>query len=792
MLKFEKIQHKFFKKIFWSFLGFGMAVVFFTIILHQRGVVTSPIGWDKDFYISPYRMIAKNVELTSKGNLIVAVYEGKEGKVSGVYASISFNGGKKFLSPVRIAVVSSEIQLKPHAAISGDGHIAVVWQNLVGEDKSSRIFYTISTDMGASWSKSNRLFLPSEIELIPRIFYDDKNLIHIFYNAFTKGSFNLYHMVSNNEELFTPPQRLVHLSKDLRGAFFPAICFSGENIFIVWQGKGEDKGVLSDSLFFIRSTNYGNSWSFMKKITSSLANDASPSIILFKDILYLVYQNNDHKNWSIMLKKGYENGSKWEKDPIEISTTKNDCFSPHIVSTDNDEVIIIWHDARERKQNIFGRKFSILENRLLSEVMLSTGRSPAKKPVAISLGNKVIVLWEENGRIVSKFSDTYVEPPTLFSRTHPENIWSRSLQAVIEWEPPKDESGIVAYAVITNRLLDFNPTIENVGPSIKSMKIPNLDDGIVYFHIRAIDGAGNFSRTIHYKIQVSGNPPPIPFVFSSTHPEGQEGGLNLAQFEWSIDERERVKGFLYNITKNTFKDPDIFTVNFKKTFYDLQDGRYFFNIRSVDKTNAHSKIASYEFIVGRAEEIDSSFYEKIAKGVGEKKMLPKKVVARKKPEIIVDFPFNIAKPFNRTEYEAYVKTKNIRSDYILGYSFSVGMERIYPVNRINSRKNIINIKNLKSGAYFLGVKCRFFRIKEGKRVFYWTKPVYKKFSVLIPSRVSPLAVYINDILNRLASNLLVISISLLCLSLSIITIGYGTKVSFYTKLLRYKVSSIFE
>src|SRR5208337_2823099 len=111
------------------------------------------------------------------------------------------------------------------------------------------------------------------------------------------------------------------------------------------------------------------------------------------------------------------------------------------------------------------------------------------------------------------------DPPVVTSRTHPEGQWSKNTDAIVEWTKPVDDSGIVGYATLVDKNPDTNPSIQNLRYSASRSYVNNLDDGITYFHIRAIDGAGNMSRTVHYKLQVSSNPLAMPVIVSPTHPE---------------------------------------------------------------------------------------------------------------------------------------------------------------------------------------------------------------------------------------------------------------------------------
>ncbi|MCU0822614.1 MAG: glycoside hydrolase, partial [Spirochaetes bacterium] len=206
------------RRYLWPFTGFLSVSIVIAIAIKGGDVSTFPVGWEKSYPVTPYGMDIKNIRITSRGNYIAAVYEGAENKKSGIFISISFDAGAKFFKPIAVAMVDSEIEMNPHVAISSGGHIAVIWQSLVKGDPENRINYSISFDMGATWSDPRRIALSGEMPMLPQVLYGEKDVLHVFYNAYKDRAFNLFHVSSIDEKIFSGPQRLVNIA-DLRGAF---------------------------------------------------------------------------------------------------------------------------------------------------------------------------------------------------------------------------------------------------------------------------------------------------------------------------------------------------------------------------------------------------------------------------------------------------------------------------------------------------------------------------------------------------------------------------------------------
>ncbi len=767
------------RKVIWSVIVAMAAAIAVTVVFQTKNVVTRPVGWEKSYRISSYDKNARNVELASRGNFIVSTYEAVTGKGREILASVSFDGGVTFLPSVTIATANQLVEGNPHVAVSKDGIVTVMWHDYIEKESTNRIFYSTSTDMGANWSSPRRVEIGFELEMLPRIFYDDRGRLHLYFHGQSGDSINLFHAVSADGVTYETTGALIRLSTDLKGAFFPSILYAGRYVFIVWQGKGEQ---FTDDLYFIRSSNYGRRWSSRRKITFGAGSNESPSIILHDNNLYVTYQNNENNTWKIKLLIGEDNGGFWGNRPIDVSTTDANSFSPQIAKTERD-IVISWYDLREGSERIFARKYSLTEKKLLKETRISLQNVPAKNQKIISSGKKIVVFWEQGNIIMAKASDVYVAPPRVFSRTHPRGTWSRNPVARIEWKPPEDESGIVGYAEIIDQLPYTNPPLQTVQGFVNRKVTQELDDGIYYYHIRAIDGAGNTSRTVHYKLQISANPLSIPVIVSNTHPQNESVPYDDARFKWAIDETERLKGFVYSISKDTITRPENFITDFQVEFNDLEEGGYFFNIAAVDKTNQVGRSANYYFIVGKAKQIDLDEIKRIARREEE----AEKVEKIEYPLAAANFPFDPGRPFSGDSFRALLFTRNIDPDKVLGFSVAVGREVAEPENRVNVKGKILEVNDLADGEYYITVTCKYFKEVDGERQVYWTRPWRTRIQVQVPREVSPIQYYAQELVSQAAKRFGAVSLVIFGLTFSIVTVGYGRRLSFYYNLLLFRL-----
>lgn len=775
----------------------------FLYVFHPSSVETYPVGWERSFYVSPPYIEAKNPNIVRRGNIIAIVYQGsefeKKERVHYVYASLSFNSGRSYLPPIKVARVSGTLDHNPTAALSSLGHIAVAWQNIVPPKSNSRLFYSLSGDMGASWSEPAEIGIirdsmtDSDMDMLPVIEYDDRNRLHVFYHALREDKFNLFYSVSNDGKTFEMPRKLVDMAEGMRGAFFPAVRFRGSEIFVVWQGRKFAVKQFTDDLYFLKSSNYGSSFTRSRSVTFGLGSSASPSLEVRGNNVYVVYQNNRDKTWGIWLTTSKNGGETWEA-PMKISDTNANCYAPSIVQSSNDELLCIWYDLRGRQPSLYARKLSLEDGKMSAPLMISRPDVAAVAPVSLSSDKKVIVAWREGFRIMTNFTDIFVAPPAVTSPTHPEDRWSRAPSALIAITPPEDEAGIKFYSIVVNQDPNYNPPdVETISGRITRYQTILLDDGVHYVHVRAIDNAGNVSKTVHYKLQISRSPTQISELKSPTHREGTPENNKDAEFKWEVNPNDlmRVKGFLVGISKDTVVEPKQFTTDFSIKYSGLEEGRYFFSLRTVDKTNTPGTMFSYEIIVGQAGELDIEKIKKIAKELQDKETT--KDIAEMKPRtrvlgptIDLHFPFDTAKAYSANSFDVYISPRDISEKNIEGYSIVLDTKKPAPGEMLNLKNNVFSIQGLKNGKYYVAYKAKYFiQTGETKR-YFWTEPQIREFVINVPVISSPILAYSDRIIDRISTRWKAISISLAGLALGLVTIGFGNRIAFRINAFRYR------
>ena len=766
------------------FILFSVLTVIFT---RSDQVTTDPVGWERFMSYSPAGVRCSNVSGEKNGNTVAIVYEGSRGGKKGIYVNISFDGGLSFLAPRKIAEFVSQINNAPCIAVSDSGEIRVAWYFISEDGSSGSMFQAFSKDLGVTWSEPEKITFGLQMEILPVIKYDRRNVLHLFFTAYKGAVFTLFHATADMKDgKFSVPEPVAEMEGDVKGSFFPAVKFTGSRAALVWQAKEKN---FADSLYFIGSDDYGQSWSDVEKITPPGSNYQAPSIEIVDRTIYLVFMNNRDKNWGIRMIRSTDDGSHWDALPMKISDTNANCYSPNISLGPDNELYITWHDTREKGNRIYLRKYSIPSRELSAETGLSVRQKPGRNAFALNTPRKLIVFWEESGSIVSLFADMQVGAPVVRSRTHPPDTWTRNTDAVIEWSRPSDESGIAGYATISDRNPGTNPMIQNLRYDVNSASVNGLEDGVTYFHIRAVDGAGNMSRTIHYKLQVSSNPLAMPVVVSTTHPEYEKSLKTDAVFRWAVNDTRRLKGFMYSLSKDVALRPDKYVDDFNIEFKNLENGIYYFNISAVSATNQFSKVYTYCFIVGTEGEINKDYLKDQADrdwGFDDRDRVV--ILA---PMIEILLPFGGRDWFAGSSFDAVIRMKNVPRERILGYSVVIDRVRKVPPEKINLKNGNLSVMDLAEGKYSISVKCRYVKYSGSRKVEVWSDPAYADFEIRLPGILSPLDDLYNTVMEKMKEHPVTVPVFMLLFAVTVIYSGFGSRILFYYKLLNFRIRYYF-
>lgn len=433
------------------------------------------------------------------------------------------------------------------------------------------------SDLPHPYSDNNQIFL----------FYQEwKNREEIHINYFPKLEIQDQEKISKS---------LIKIKKTELGSFFPLIQFDQNNIFVLWVDRYGDNNLRKDSAFFKTSDDLGQDWSEEYKLTGEDEDVQFPVFLVNEKKINLIYKTIQSNKTLLMLKQ-YElkNKKMILTQPLDFN------FSDYYdlkLNFFNDRYYLFWYTTYKNNSDIY---FSESEDFIRWETPIKiTDGIRNNRRINILTQNDFSLVYESgsknNSFIYYQKKDVFCPRPVISFSTHASNQWSYENTGIIQWNIAQDVSGIKSFCFVLDNNPGTVPEIENVPGEIFSYRFNNLNNGIHYFHIRAVDRANNYSETTHYKIKINTTPLEPPQIFSSTHEEFIPSENKSPLFFWRVQDNRPVKGFSYLMTQDDNKIP-LNTINIQKTnlaFQNLANGVWYFKIRACDSLNRWSETSTF-------------------------------------------------------------------------------------------------------------------------------------------------------------------------------------------------------
>lgn len=149
-------------------------------------------------------------------------------------------------------------------------------------------------------------------------------------------------------------------------------------------------------------------------------------------------------------------------------------------------------------------------------------------------------------------------PGPLVSTTHPDPaIWYPSNDPTFTWPVASDPTSTIAgYSIALDKNATtipdttIEPTTTDANGDV-SKSYTNHADGIWWFHVRAVDAAGNGSTTLHRQVRFDGTAPTAPSISSTTgHGQTTWSSNDDPGFAWSASDTAPITDYDWTIELN--------------------------------------------------------------------------------------------------------------------------------------------------------------------------------------------------------------------------------------------------
>jgi BNR repeat-like domain len=288
--------------------------------------------------------------IDSKKGLHVIWYDDTPGNQE-IYYKRSLDGGATWDATKRLTWTAGSSYYTAIATDSNDA-IHISWTD--NTSGNYQIYYKKSTDRGSTWGAMKRVSWTSVASFGPAIAVDSTNHIHIVCEDYITGNEDIYYTKSTNGgETWSTLKRLTWTSAQSTDA---AVAIdSGDSIHLVWN---DYMSASDDEIYYRKSTDGGSTWSAAKKITSTSGYSSTPALTIDAgDTIHLVWSDNTPGNWEIYYKKSTDGGSTWSASQRLTWNSGNSQY-PAVATDSGKTVDVVWQDQTPGNWEIYYRKGS--------------------------------------------------------------------------------------------------------------------------------------------------------------------------------------------------------------------------------------------------------------------------------------------------------------------------------------------------------------------------------------------------------------------------------------------------
>jgi len=238
---------------------------------------------------------------------------------------------------------SIEFSLNPRIVVN-QNYVYVVWHEKT--ETGYEIFFAVSNDSGQSFSQPINISKTETDSNDAAIEVFENNV----YVLWKEGASDIFFAKSENNGIsFTDPIKIsntaVEITRDTQMVAY-------ENfVYVVSFNKSPEGG----GAFFVRSDDYGNSFSEPINLSGKFPNVAMAQIAANQENLYVIWQDNRLGNSEIFLRKSNDNGQSFGSI-INISNDKADSnlfiLGPQIATIDNN-FYTIYEKVDESGSDLF-------------------------------------------------------------------------------------------------------------------------------------------------------------------------------------------------------------------------------------------------------------------------------------------------------------------------------------------------------------------------------------------------------------------------------------------------------
>jgi predicted neuraminidase len=265
-----------------------------------------------------------------------------------IYYKKSTDGGATWSTSKRLTWTSGG-SFHPALAVSS-GNLHLVWEDTT--PGNSEIYYKKSTDEGATWSTSKRLAWTSGNTNYPAISVDPSGHLHVVWQD-TTGNHEIYYTNSTDGGATWTKSKSISLTSG--HSYRPALAVEpmplGSRLHAFWT----DDTPGNYEIYYAQSTDGGATWTKSKRITWTSGESTLPALAVDSSgHLHLVWVEVI-ANWEIYYKESTDSGATWTASQ-NLSRTSGSSDGPAIAADSSGYLHVVWSDDTPGNLEIYYRR----------------------------------------------------------------------------------------------------------------------------------------------------------------------------------------------------------------------------------------------------------------------------------------------------------------------------------------------------------------------------------------------------------------------------------------------------
>jgi hypothetical protein len=238
----------------------------------------------------------------------------------------------------------------PAVAVNSGGRVNVVWHD--DTPGNSEIYYKRRIDGKIIWTGAKRLTWDLHRSYNPAIAVDITDNIHVAWNDdIYDGNYEIYYKRSTDGGTTWP--KFKRLTQNAGDSQHPDIAVDSSNtIHVVWY----DETFIIPEIFYRRSTNGGETWDNVRRLTWNAGSSEYPAIAAdSSNRTHVVWQDISPGNYEIYYKRSTNGGSTWSKYK-RLTWNSGPSYNPDIALDSSNNIHVVWADVTPGNFEIYYKK----------------------------------------------------------------------------------------------------------------------------------------------------------------------------------------------------------------------------------------------------------------------------------------------------------------------------------------------------------------------------------------------------------------------------------------------------